>query len=242
MEVIAGMTQPEDNPTPRDDQQDISLEELSDAFARMLQPQQPGNLPGEEGLPAEDRPEEAASADQPPQQPAVNPRSVLEAMLFVGHPENEPLTRQQAAAVIHGVEAEEIDELIDQLNAEYAQAGHVFQIVSEGAGYRMILSPQFDPVRRRFYGRVREARLSQAAIEVLALVAYRQPITGKSVSELRGHPSSTVLAQLVRRQLLRIDRPEGKPRTPLYHTTDRFLQLFGLDRLDDLPRSQDAGP
>ena len=94
-------------------------------------------------------------------------------------------------------------------------------------------------MRNRFYGRVREATLSQAAIDILALVAYNQPITNERVSRLRGHPSGSILAQLVRRQLLRIERPDEMPRTPIYHTTPRFLALFGLESLEELPRSQE---
>jgi segregation and condensation protein B len=70
-------------------------------------------------------------------------------------------------------------------------------------------------------------------------VAYNQPITSKRVSTLRGHPSGAILAQLVRRRLLQIERPKEKPRTPTYHTTERFLDLFNLDSLQDLPQSQD---
>ena len=80
-------------------------------------------------------------------------------------------------------------------------------------------------MRNRFYGRIREARLSQAAIDVLALVAYQQPITGEKLGRLRGKPSSHMLAHLVRRGLLRIERPDPKRRISHYRTTDRFLKL-----------------
>ncbi|NLF07030.1 MAG: SMC-Scp complex subunit ScpB, partial [Pirellulaceae bacterium] len=86
------------------------------------------------------------------------------------------------------------------------------------------------------------ARLSQAAIDVLALVAYEQPITGEKIQQLRGKPSRHVLAHLVRRGLLRIERPEPKRRTAYYRTTDRFLRVFNLESLDDLPQSADDGP
>ena len=76
---------------------------------------------------------------------------------------------------------------------------------------------------------------------MLALVAYQQPITGEKINQLRGKPSSHILAHLVRRGLLRIERPDPKRRTPHYHTTDRFLRLFNLQSLDDLPRSEEPG-
>jgi segregation and condensation protein B len=103
----------------------------------------------------------------------------------------------------------------------------------------MVLRPEFAAVRERFYGKIREARLSQSAIDVLSLVAYHQPITRSRVDEIRGKPSGGVLSQLVRRQLLRIERTESKPRVTHFFTTDRFLELFALDDLEDLPRTQD---
>jgi segregation and condensation protein B len=96
-------------------------------------------------------------------------------------------------------------------------------------------------LRDRFYGRVRDARLSRAAVDVLAIVAYRQPVTARQIAELRGRPSGRLLAQLVRRRLLRVHRPAG-PRAPAeYQTADRFLELFGLGSVDDLPQSEDLG-
>jgi segregation and condensation protein B len=128
------------------------------------------------------------------------------------------------------------------LNHGYEVRGAPYRIVGEGDGYRLTLCPEFRQLRDRFYGRIREARLSQASVDVLALVAYQQPITGEKISRLRGKPSNHILSHLVRRGLLRIERPDPKKRTPHYHTTDRFLKLFNLQSLDDLPRSEDSGP
>ena len=105
--------------------------------------------------------------------------------------------------------------------------------------YLMVLKPAFYPVRERFYGRLREARLSQAALEVLSLVAYKQPLTVERINELRRTSSGSILNQLVRRQLLRMERPADDAKTRLYYTTPRFLQLFGLESLSDLPEAHD---
>jgi segregation and condensation protein B len=102
-----------------------------------------------------------------------------------------------------------------------------------------VLRTEFAVVRDRLHGRVRQARLSQAAIDVLALVAYHEPLTSEEVAAKRGRPSGPILTQLVRRELLRIERPSAAPRTPRYFTTQRFLDLFGLESLAALPRSQD---
>jgi segregation and condensation protein B len=83
---------------------------------------------------------------------------------------------------------------------------------------------------------MRRVRLSQASIDTLSLVAYRQPISREDIDRLRGTKSSAILNQLVRRQLLHIERPPDKPRQAFYTTTERFLELLGLESLDDLPQ------
>lgn len=167
----------------------------------------------------------------------ITPRSILEAMLFVGSPQNEPLSNKQVAALMRGVRPGEVDALVRQLNVDYERRQCPYTIVEEGGGYHLKLRNQFARLRDKFYGKVRQARLSQAAIEVLAAVAYNEPITSEDVNKLRGTASSHVLAHLVRRQLLRLVRGEGGPRRVVYYTTPRFLELFGLKSLADLPRS-----
>ncbi len=160
-------------------------------------------------------------------------------MLFVGHPQNEPLTSKQVASLMRGVRPAEIDALVRELNRDYEARRCPYRIVAEGAGYRMALQNEFARIRDKFHGKARQARLSQAAIEVLAAVAYNQPITADEVSHLRGTPCGHVLLQLVRRQLLSLARVAGQARKVQYHTTPRFLELFGLASLSDLPRSAD---
>ncbi|HVC96160.1 MAG TPA: SMC-Scp complex subunit ScpB, partial [Pirellulales bacterium] len=108
-----------------------------------------------------------------------------------------------------------------------------------GDGCRMVLREEYTRVLYKFYGRVRQARLSPAAVEVLSIIAYNGPQTGDDVARLRGTPSGAILSQLVRRQLLALERPEASPRRARYRTTQRFLDLFGLASLDDLPHSQE---
>ena len=185
-------------------------------------------------------------ADQPPVSAPpedacpISPLSILEAMLFVGNRDNRPLSANKAADLMRDVSADEIPSLVEALNRRYAADNCPYSIVGEGDGYRLALRQTHSALRNRFYGRIHEARLSQAAIDILAVVAYQQPISGDRISRLRGKPSSHILAQLVRRGLLRIERPEGKRRTNLYCTTERFLRLFNLQTLDDLPRSEDT--
>jgi segregation and condensation protein B len=237
--------------------QGVSLERLSESFARLL-----GQ--GEEPYDAADAPDVDATADKAAgdaptgkrlaespydiessnddQTCPVTPRSILEAILFVGHPDNEPLTSQQIAALMRGVRANEIDALVRELNQAYEVEGCPYLIESRAAGYRLTLRPEYAPLREGLYRKTRQARLSQAAIDVLAIVAYHQPVVRDDVNKLRGRPTGSILAQLVRRQLLRIERRDDARRTAEYFTTDRFLRLFGLESLDDLPRGQELGP
>jgi segregation and condensation protein B len=167
----------------------------------------------------------------------ISPRSILEAMLFVGTPDNEPLSAELVAGMMRGVRPAEIDDLVADLNRQYRDEARPYRVVSAGAGYRLALADEFAFVREKLYGRPRAARLSPAAIEVLAIVAYNEPVTAEQVAGMRGTASGPVLAQLVRRALLRIDRAGDRPHPARYFTTPRFLRLFGLASLQDLPRS-----
>jgi segregation and condensation protein B len=221
----------------------LSLDQLGAALAGMLDS---GDDPytaavGETGPVASEQlaAVEPNHADEADDACEVTPRSILEAMLFVGSPQNEPLSSKQVASLMRGVRPAEIDTLVRELNQAYQSRNCPYAIVAEGAGYRLRLREEYARVRDKFYGRARQARLSQAAIEVLAAVAYHAPITAEEVSRLRGTACGHILAQLVRRQLLSLQRSESEPRRARYVTTARFLQLFGLKNLDDLPRSHD---
>lgn len=169
----------------------------------------------------------------------ISPRTILEAMLFVGHPGGEPLTSKHVSSLMRGVRPREIDDLVLDLNTTYELEGCPYRIESVGSGYRLTLREDMSPLRDKFYGRVKEARLSQPAIDVLAIVAYNQPLTRPELDRLRNASSGAILSQLVRRGLLRVERPDAKPREPIFYTTDRFLELFGLTSLDDLPKTHD---
>jgi segregation and condensation protein B len=219
---------------------DLSVDELSAAFARMMgrgrdDARTPGADAGDASPAAHDAREEGASDDCC----EVTPRSILEAMLFVGDPNNEPITSKQVASLMRGVQPREIDDLVVELNEIYDAEGCPYRIASVGAGYRMALRDEYASLRDKFYGRMKEARLSQAAIEVLAIVAYRQPLTRQDVDELRGKSSGALLSQLVRRRLLCLRRSETEPRVARYYTAERFLELFGLENLGELPQSHE---
>jgi segregation and condensation protein B len=168
----------------------------------------------------------------------VNPRSVVEAILFVGRPDNRALSARELAAAMRGVSPGEVDAAVQELNSAYNADETPYHIEGTSAGYRLVLHDAFARMRDKFYGRTREAKLSPAAIEALSIIAYNQPVTAHEISALRGAANGAALATLVRRRLVRLDRPDaGAP--PQYVTTERFLKLFGLESLDALPRSEE---
>jgi segregation and condensation protein B len=229
------------------DEQGVSVDELSQAYAALLtkeadrdadaaaaetNQQALGDTTLDEQAPPDGRSEDDAAYP-------ITPRNILEAILFVGHPTGEPLTSERIAALMRGVRRAEIDDLVRELNEEYEVAKAPYSILVVSGGYQLALQPEFGPLRDAFHGRIREARLSQAAIDVLAIVGYHQPITADEIDRLRGKPSGAILALLIRRDLLAMQRPPEKKAKPHYRTTSRFLELFGLDDLKELPRRQD---
>lgn len=210
----------------------FSLHNLSAAFARLT------GASAEQSSASEAVDESEASEDSSSSE-ALSPRMIVEGMLFVGQEDGEPLTSREMASHIRDVSPSEVELLVDELNERYASFRAPYRIESEGKGYRFVLDPDFEAVRQRFFGRVREAKLTPQAIEVLSVVAYRQPINAEEVTQLRGGRSHALLNNLVRRGLLRLDRPNTAPRKPTYSTTERFNSLFRISSAKDLPSSED---
>ncbi len=179
----------------------------------------------------------------PPVEETVAPSSppsverIVEALLFIG---GTPLTADHGCETIRGLTPDEFTRAIDVLNREYRRQARPYVVRLQEDGYVLALRPRYLPLRDRLYGGTREARLSPSAIDVLALVAYRQPATKHEIDSIRGNDSSAILRQLVRRGLIAvIQRADGQRRQVSYGTTPRFLELFGLSSIDDLPQTQD---
>jgi len=170
--------------------------------------------------------------DSPP-----SPLRIVEALLFVGGP---PLTAKRISEIIRGFSFDQFTQAVEDLNRSYRLQNRPYSILAKGDGYSLELRPKYQMVKEKLYGGQREARLSTAAIDVLALVAFRQPATKAEIDSLRGADSSGLLRQLVRRGLIQVvHRAEAAQPEVSYGTTARFLEWFGLQTLDDLPRTQD---
>ena len=227
----------------------LSLDSLREAFAA-FDLEQRGLSPGSEPSAVEESVSAVSDDEKTPDdcEESVNddeegesffepsPKIIIEAMLFVGDRENRPLTAERAAESMRNVLPEEVDAVVLELNRTYDQLGCPYHIVGDRNGYRMVLRPEFETIRAKFYGKVREATLSQQAIDTLAVVAYRQPISAEEIQDLRKENCVNMLSQLVRRGLLNVSREtRNKKKVTTYRTTDRFLELFNLNSLDELP-------
>jgi len=130
----------------------------------------------------------------------------------------------------------EVEGLIAKLNQELEESGRPYRVRVVGGGYVLVATPEASQWIERAWGGRPRRRLSQAALEVLAIVAYRQPITRAEIDAIRGVSSGEVIQSLVERGLLQVVGHAAAPgRPPLYGTTAQFLHLFGLNSLEELP-------
>ncbi len=180
-------------------------------------------------LSVDDEPEETPSAAE------VGAAQVLEALLFVG---GAALSPRRLADVMNS-SIEEIQTQIAELNEKYQSERRPYSVEFDDGHYRLALLEEFEPIRSRVHGQgPRDVRLAPDALEVLALVAYQQPLSREDL-EAAGKPEAeSILRQLIRRDLVAVTRGESA-RAFTYSTTPRFLELFGLRSLNDLPRAED---
>jgi len=167
---------------------------------------------------------------------AITPQRIVESILFVGTPDNSPISGRLLASLMRGVSPDEIQAYVEELNASYRADGSAFYIATELLGYRLEVAATHSALRNQFYGQVREVRLAQPVIDILAIIAYHQPIAKGAVEKLIGSPCGGSLNQLLRRKLISLVKEPGVG--AVYRTTERFLELFDLDSLDDLPQSE----
>ena len=232
-----------------------SLEGTGDALAGEA-PTQPADVaqpPPESGA---DAPTDAAgSEDAAPQAvgapPATGPeadpsdllKAFVEAVLFAS---DRPISSRKIAEVLQQVGDEapqrsEVDghlvrRLIERLRAEYDRQGRAFQIEEIAGGYQMLTRPEYHQCVRALSVQRQQAKLTPAAIETLAIIAYKQPVSRAAIEDIRGVQSGPMIRTLMEKRLVRVVGREEVPGRPLlYGTTREFLEHFGLKSLKDLP-------
>lgn len=165
--------------------------------------------------------------------------AIIEAIFFAS---DEPLSAERIAAALERQDATApaVRDAIADLNDHYRQDERTFEIVEVAGGYKMMTVPEYNTyIRKILRGRSRE-RISQAALETLAVVAYRQPVTRADIDNIRGVDTGPMLRTLVDRGLIKIvGRDEALGHPLLYGTTKLFLEVFGLKDISSLPRIEE---
>ncbi len=163
--------------------------------------------------------------------------TIVEALLFAS---DAPLSATDLARGDESLDEDQVEAAVEALRSEYEATERAFQIYELGGGYQILTRPELAPYLERFDTVPQNARLSAPALEVLAVIAYRQPIGRAEVEEIRGVGSSGVLRTLLDRGVVEVvGRGEGLGRPLLYGTTGRFLEHFGFRSLEDLPRPEE---
>ncbi|HEX3033210.1 MAG TPA: SMC-Scp complex subunit ScpB [Bacillota bacterium] len=159
-------------------------------------------------------------------------KAVLECLLFVA---SEPLTLKRMAQVAE-IDVKDAQELINELQQDYRQGKRGLQIIEIANGYQLTSRPELAPYIERLYRPQSAHGLSRAALETLAIVAYKQPVTRGDMELIRGVKVDSSINTLVEKGLVKeVGRKEGAGRPVLFGTTDKFLQHFGLRTPADLP-------
>jgi segregation and condensation protein B len=159
-----------------------------------------------------------------------------EAVLLVS---DAPLSPRRLAQLATLADATEARTQINRLNAAYEQSGTPFRVERVAAGYRLFTLPQFAFWLGKLHHREAELKLSPPSMETLTIIAYRQPITRADVEAIRGVQCSEMIKQLMERNLVRIGGEDDSLGRPfLYETTRKFLEMFGLRDLEELPLAE----
>jgi segregation and condensation protein B len=162
---------------------------------------------------------------------------LLEAALFASP---RPIPTDELATLDSEASPAALQAALDELREHYDVDGHAVELVDAGGGWQILTRPEYTEAIERAQMAVRPRRLSPAALETLAIVAYRQPIGRAEVEEIRGVDVGSVLKSLHERGLIDVvGRSEALGRPLLYGTTDAFLEQFALRHLEELPRTDE---
>lgn len=201
------------------------------------------DLPDETAAPVDgdeqlDGPIEAVDSQKPTEAnaPSVDLGS-LEALLFSTH---HPLTNGRLAELLDLDSTKYVRQAVRELNHQYEEAGRAFRIEQVAGGYQMLTLPQYAPVIKKHQQKEADAKLTKPALETLAIIGYKQPILRADIEAIRGVACGETIRTLMEKHLVKIaGRAEEPGRPILYGTTKRFLEVFGLNSVKDLPKAVD---
>lgn len=165
-------------------------------------------------------------------------RAIIESLLFVSE---VPLSLAKMKSILSMYTHVEITEALEQLRQEYAGDGHGFSLAEVAQGYQFRSKPEYGEWIRKLK-RITPARLSQPALETLAIIAYKQPILRAEIESIRGVDVGGVLRLLLEKKLIKILGRKNVPGRPIiYGTTQRFLEVFSLKDISSLPTMEEIG-
>ncbi len=167
-----------------------------------------------------------------------NLRNIIEALIFAS---DEELTAEQIKNILYScsiyVSVKEIEECINKINEEYARNGNAFEIIKIAGGYQYATRKEYAEFISKMKIESQRKKLSQSALETLAIIAYKQPITRSEIEFIRGVNVDYIVNSLLEKDLIMIKGRANSPGRPIiYGTTDNFLKTLGLNSLDDLPK------
>ena len=173
-----------------------------------------------------------------PELPDVPLAVRIEALLFAA---SEPLPMKRLKELVRVDDGRVVREALDALSAEYDAAGRAMRVEEVAGGFQLKTRPELAALVLRVGRKAESEKLSPAALETLAIVAYRQPVLRADIERIRGVASGEVLRALVERGMVRVAGRAELPGSPLYYgTTNRFLEVFGLRDLASLPQGGEA--
>jgi len=162
-----------------------------------------------------------------------NLKSVIEALLFTSE---KPLTLERIKAVLN-LETTEIRKILEELSHDYTSGNRGIRVIEIAGGFQMITAPDFAPFLKKLYKDRRVEKLSKPALETLAIIAYKQPVTKLEVESIRNVNVDGVIDNLLEKDIIRVAGRKNTPGRPyVFGTTRQFLEYFGLNSLDELPK------
>ncbi len=232
---------------------DDELDETLDASDRISEPSMEAFEQDKDDQHLEDVLEEDASDEQDEALPVepideseqddhedITLSSVIEAVLFSA---DQPVTPGKLVEIMGTGSVKDVREMIEQLNQKYEEVQCAFRIESIAGGYQMLTMSKYNVWLKKLIKVRSETKLSPAALETLAIISYKQPILRVDIENIRGVAAGEMVRQLIEKGLVKIvGRAEELGRPMLYGTTKKFLEVFGLHSLKDLPSAEDLKP
>ena len=239
LETADAQPLPETTETEADTEQDLEI----DASGNQPESdtQQPveelaaGNEDGDDNDDEDDPDDEEES--QPEEELEISTCSVVEAVLFAA---DEPIGARRIVEIINAGSIKDVKKHIRDLNKKYKKMGCAFRIEELAGGYQMLTKSDYNPWLSKLIKVRSESKLTAAAMETLAIIAYKQPLMRVEIENIRGVAAGEMIRQLIEKGLVKIvGRAEELGRPLLYGTTQKFLDVFGLASVKDLPQPED---